>query len=314
MNTQSDTDKLMLDSVKLVNTTIEPVRIAPEGNGYSLITTKSYNSDKHPHKLLLQHIDQLIREETIGQMRFNYDEAHIPAFDQALFDANKLDYCFDAHYNNATYDYSNLEFNLNPCRSASYGGTILETIQKFSNIDYSQKLIKEIYEALDRPCQNGENCAFRQYFYPQLDVIGPVAYSTGIEELFTSVPIIISSEAFCQMWLETLKTVLGLDELTPYPKYPELDKCVCCLIVQQSKTSLEIMTGTSILCGQNSKEALKHVRLLDVNGPENEFQNLFSDYVHVGAYFSKHIDQYPFSEWKIIKLENGQYEVMKHCN
>jgi len=311
MNTQLDTENLLLDSVKLINTTIEPTRISPQGNGYALITTKSHNSDGEYHKILLQHIDQLIREETIGQLRANYDEVKIQKFDEALSDANKPDYVFNAHWNNVTYDMANLEFNLNPCRSASYGGAISETIHKFSNIEYSHKLIKGIYAVLDKQCQNGLNCAFRQYFYPDLDMPGPVAYSIGTEELITSAPITISSEAFYQTWIDTLNTVLGLEESVTYPKYPELDKCICCLVIQQSKTSLEATMGTSILGNQDCNEPLKHVRLLSVNGPENEFHDIFSDYVNVGAFFSKHIDKYPFLDWQIMKLANGQYEVIK---
>lgn len=314
MNTQSDSDKLLFDSVKLINTTIEPVRITPESNGYSLITTKSYNSEKHPHKILLQHIDQLIREESIGQMRCNFDETCIPKFDQALYDANQLDYNFDVHYNNASYDFSNLEFNLNPRRSTSYGKTVLELVDKFSSVDYQQEFIKNIHIALDKPCQNGDNCAFRQYFYPQLDLVGLTAYSIGIEELFTSVPISISSEAFYQTWLETLNIVFGLDETNPCPKFPEVDFCVCCLLVQQSKTSLEGTMGTSILGVPNTTDPLKHIRILGVNGTENGSQNLFSDYVHVGGHFSKHIHQYPFSNWEVIKIGNDEYEVIKKDN
>lgn len=311
MNTQLDCDKLLTDSVKLINTAIEPVRILAEGNGYSVITTKSHNSEKHPHKILLQHIDQLIREESLGQMRSTFDEACIPKFNQALYDANKLNYNFSVHYNNASYDFSNLEFNLNPSRSASYGKTVLELVNKFSTVIYKQEFIRNIYAALDKPCQNGDNCTFRQYFYPQLDVVGPVAYSIGVEELFTCVPIMISSEAFFQTWLETLNIVLGLNEMNSYSKLPELDLCVCCLLVQQSKTSMEATMGTSILEAQNNKEPLKHIRILGVNGTENESQNLFSDYTHVGANVSKHIHHYPFSNWKVIKLGNGQYEVIK---
>lgn len=314
MDSSLSTDKILLDSVKLINTTIEPVSILSEGSGYSLITSKSYNVNDQPHKILLEHIDKLVREETIGQLRANYDEFPIQTVDEALYNANKLDYSFDAHWNNITYDMSNLEFNLNPCRSASYGGVILETIQKFSNIEYTHKLIKCLHEALDKQCENGSNCAFRQYFFPELDVVGPVAYSIGIEELLTTVPITICSEAFYQTWVDTLNNALCLDNSVPQPKYSEINKCICCLVVQQSKTSLEALTGTSILCGQKGDKPLKHVRLLSVNGTEHEFQDLFSDFVHVSNYFSKHIDRYPFLDWMILKLANGQYEVMKKWN
>lgn len=218
----------VLDALRFINKTTDNVRIDNEKRFVHTEKgiTSTFAVDKQGHQRhiivekLLECIDKHSEFQPISSKEKRYQHALIR----------------DLRFIGETYDLSSsLKINLCPSRSIEYLPPIEEMVKKFNlTHEYETTYKRKLTAYIDQTCSNGQTCAYRMYFFPQIDKPGPVILSTIVSDLLVRLPNLITNGNEMDEYLDLLTNSF---ELVQRPEETKI--CICCLCVQNSKLGID---------------------------------------------------------------------------
>lgn len=221
-------------------------------------------------------------------------------------DTNFLRHTYSGDYCSETYDMDDLQFNLDPNRSLTYGNNIRDAFNFFSDFQISKNKIEQLFQIIDKTCSNDMSCLYNNFFPIVGDRPGPVCFPQCMEKLITETPLMLTSQGSFQLWNNILMEIFlppSDGGMNMRPK--ELEVCICCLLVKQSKTEIDAYSRLSSVDMGPSHEycSKKTIKLLGWNDQKCEKDrqgfNYFQDNININGHWMKQIISLPFNQYKL---------------
>lgn len=295
-----------------ISETIEPVLINDSPSGHTFLASSKGQEiiDFDPHDALLKYLDDkntnelftMVKEITNNDTDDHADEDvqevltglhQVPDYHKLTFDLKLVD---------LTYNLENLEFNLQPNRAEFYGDILREVVTTFATNSDDKDFIEKLIAILNRPCERQSDCAFLQHFFPHVNRPGTVCYSVGVESLITCAPQAIVSKIDYSMWISILQNAFfpELHEKEFTPRTPELNICICCLLLQQAKIPIEAQNDSCLLIrvGTPVDGENRIVHFINGEGKSSMQYDTFSESFNIHGHKTYKIE-FPFYKYVI---------------
>lgn len=299
-----------------ISKSIEPVLINESPDGHTFISSSKGQEivDSDPHDLLLQYLDDKNANEMFMMLKENQNNKEFSVNAETENDWQEIvdglqqlphyhQLIYNIHFKDLTYNLGNLEFNLQPNRASVYGDNLREVVATFSSNSQDREFIEDLIQILDTPCERQADCAFLQYFYPQINKPGNVCYSVGVESLLTLAPQAIVSQIDYITWMSILQNAFFPEKYEKdfMPRTKELEICICCLVLQQAKIPIEAQSDSCLLIrDESTKEPINRiVHFLDGQGESSMQYDTFSDSFNINGHRVYKIN-FPFDKYKIV--------------